>query len=243
MSCVTVTVRLFAMLRQRAGRDVLELELATGATVADALEALRDVDDLGQLLERMPVRAAVNREYVSAEAPLASGDELALIPPVSGGAAPGLSSYDVHVRVTDEPLSLEAIAGAVGRPEAGAIVTFQGTTREVDRLEYEAYTEMAELRIAAILRECADHHGLEAAAAEHRIGAVPLGQPSVIVAVSAAHRAEAFAGAREAIDRIKNEVPVWKREVRVGERGATRRWVEGALPPSSEPAHRVQGPR
>jgi molybdopterin converting factor subunit 1 len=96
MRSVTVTVRLFAMLRERAGRDVIELELASGATVADALEALRDADDLGELLERMPIRAAVNREYVSAEMPLASGDELALIPPVSGGAAPARGGSDMH---------------------------------------------------------------------------------------------------------------------------------------------------
>jgi molybdopterin synthase catalytic subunit len=104
------------------------------------------------------------------------------------------------------------------------VVAFQGTTRDVDRLEYEAYAEMAERRIAAILRDCVDRHGLEAAAAEHRVGAVPLGEPSVIVAVSARHRAEAFAGAREAIDRIKAEAPIWKREVD----GGDARWVEGS---------------
>jgi MoaE-MoaD fusion protein len=92
MRSVTVAVRLFAMLRERARRDVIELELASGATVADALEALRDADDLGELLGRMPIRVAVNREFVSAEMPLASGDELALIPPVSGGAAPPAAS-------------------------------------------------------------------------------------------------------------------------------------------------------
>ena len=86
-------------------------------------------------------------------------------------------------------------------------------TREVSELEYEAYREMAAERIEAILRECAERHGLEAAAAEHRTGTVPLGEPAVIVAVAAAHRTEAFAGAREAIDRIKAEAPIWKREV------------------------------
>jgi MoaE-MoaD fusion protein len=228
MTGVTVTVLLFAMLRERAGRDAFELELADGATVADALEALRDRDGLGEMLERMPVMAAVNREYAASETPLTPGDELALIPPVSGGET-GRADSEPHVRISPDPLSLDAVARVVGRPAAGAVVTFQGTTRDVDRLEYEAYAEMAERRIAAILGECVDRHGLVAAAAEHRVGAVPLGEPSVIVAVSGRHRSEAFAGAREAIDRIKAEAPIWKREVEDGDRGVSR-WVEGSLP-------------
>jgi molybdopterin synthase catalytic subunit len=132
-----------------------------------------------------------------------------------------------HARVTEAPLSLERLAALVARPAAGAIVTFQGTTRDVDRLEYEAYREMAEERIAAIVADAIARHGLEAAAAEHRVGAVPLGEASVAVAAAAAHREEAFAGAREIIDRIKAEAPIWKKEVDVeGER-----WVEGARPP------------
>ena len=130
---------------------------------------------------------------------------------------------DVHVRVTEEPLSLEHLAGLVGRDSAGAIVTFQGTTRDVDLLEYEAYREMAEERIRAIVTDAVERHGLEAAAAEHRIGTVPRGMSSVIVAVSSAHRNEAFAAAREIIDRIKAETPIWKKEVE----GAEERWVEG----------------
>ncbi len=141
-------------------------------------------------------------------------------------------SSQVHVRVTDEPLSLEALSRAVGRPGAGAIVCFEGTTRDVERLEYEAYGEMARERIAAILHSCVERHGLEAAAAEHRVGGVPLGEASVIVAVSAAHRAEAFAGAREAIDAIKAQAPIWKREVE----GASGEWVVGSLPTRPEPA-------
>jgi MoaE-MoaD fusion protein len=138
-----------------------------------------------------------------------------------------------HVRVTAEPLSLERLAGLVGRPAAGAIVTFQGTTREVEWLEYEAYHEMAEERIAAIAADAIERHGLEAAAAEHRVGTVPLGEASVAVAASAAHRDEAFAGAREIIDRIKAEAPIWKKEVEAG--GA--RWVEGARPRDDGQAH------
>src|SRR5215207_2578822 len=135
MPSMTVTVRLFAMLRERAGRDELELELADGATVADAMAALRDRDGLGDMLVRMPVRAAVNREYVANDTALASGDELALIPPVSGGGdAVASTAAETHVRIGTEPLSLDAVARAVRRSRAGAVVTFQGTTRDVERL-------------------------------------------------------------------------------------------------------------
>jgi molybdopterin synthase catalytic subunit len=144
---------------------------------------------------------------------------------------------DVHVRVTEEPLSLERLAGLVGRDSAGAIVTFQGTTRDVERLEYEAYREMAEERIRAIVAEAIERHELEAAAAEHRIGAVQRGLSSVIVAVSAAHREEAFAGAREIIDRIKSEAPIWKKEVE----GPDERWVEGSQPTNAQAGESQSG--
>jgi molybdopterin synthase catalytic subunit len=131
-----------------------------------------------------------------------------------------------HARVTAEPLSLDALVERVRDPRAGAVVTFQGVTREVARLDYEAYVEMAEERIAEIAATAIERHGLCAAAAEHRVGEVPLSEPSVAVAVSAPHRGEAFAGARELIDRIKAEAPIWKKEVEGGE----RRWVEGSRP-------------
>jgi molybdopterin synthase catalytic subunit len=125
--------------------------------------------------------------------------------------------------VTDEPLSLEALARRVARPSAGAIVTFQGTTRDVDELRYEAYREMAQARIAVIVAEAIERHGLTAAAAEHRVGSVPIGEASVVVAASGAHRDETFAGAREIIDRIKEEAPIWKQEIQ----GSEQRWVDG----------------
>ena len=227
-----VEVRLFAILRERAGRDRLALSLPEGATVADALEAAGREPGLGEILAAMPVRVAVNREYVNNDATVAAGDELALIPPVSGGA-----TAPVPVRVTDEPLSIVNLANSVGRPGAGAVVVFCGVTREVERLEYEAYGEMATERIALILAECTAKHGLEAAAAEHRVGSVPLGEPSVVVAVSAAHRGEAFAGAREAIDRIKAESPIWKREIDGEDAGGE--WVEGTAPPGDGEGERL----
>jgi MoaE-MoaD fusion protein len=210
-----VTVRLFAMLRERAGAREVTLELPDGARVGDAIAAL------GPVADGVPVVMAVNREYAPEDAVLDPGDELALIPPVSGGAM-----AVAHARVTEEPLSLDALVERVRDPRAGALVTFQGVTREVDRLEYEAYAEMAEERIARIVAEAIERHGLCAAAAEHRVGTVPLSEPSVAVAASAPHRGEAFAGARELIDRIKAEAPIWKKEVEGGE----ERWVEGTRP-------------
>jgi molybdopterin synthase catalytic subunit len=211
-----VTVRLFAMLRERAGAPEVTLELPEGARVEDA------VAELGHLAEGLPLVMAVNREYAAADRPLDPGDELALIPPVSGGGV----AATAHVRVTDEPLSSELLAERVRDPRAGAVVTFQGVTREVERLHYEAYVEMAEDRLHAIAAEAVDRHGLCAAAVEHRVGAVSLSEPSVVVAVSAPHRDEAFAGAREIIDRVKAEAPIWKKEVEGGE----QRWVEGSEP-------------
>ena len=212
---MTVRVRLFAMLRERAGADEVELDLPDGARVADA------IDRLGDVARGLPLVMAVNREYAPEDQVLDAGDELALIPPVSGGAT---AAPLVHV--TEAPLSLDALVERVRDPRAGAVVTFQGVTREVERLEYEAYREMAEERIAAIVAEAIDSHGACAASCEHRIGTVPLSEPSVAVAVSAPHRGEAFAAARDVIDRVKAEAPIWKKEVEGGE----GRWVEGARP-------------
>ena len=224
---ITIRVRLFAMLRERAGTGELELELEPGATVADALGSLAARDGLGELLSRLPVGTAVNREYAGRDRRLAAGDELALIPPVSGGASDQAQAR-VQARVTGDALSAARLSEQVADAGAGAVVVFQGVTREVQALDYEAYAEMATERIREILGGCVAAHGLLAAAAEHRVGRVALGEASVIVAVSAAHREEAFAGAREAIDRIKTEAPIWKRE----DRGEGRpEWVQGTPPP------------
>jgi molybdopterin synthase catalytic subunit len=211
-----ITVRLFAVLRERAGAEQLTLELPEGARVKDALGQLE------QLADGMPLVMAVNREYAAEERVLDPGDELALIPPVSGGA----TAAPAWARVTDKPLALEELAERVLDPRAGAVVTFQGVTRQVERLHYEAYVEMAEERLEQITLEAIERHGLCAAAVEHRVGAVPLSEPSVCVAVSAPHREEAFAGAREIIDRVKAEAPIWKKEIE----GDEERWVEGSRP-------------
>ncbi|HEV2812635.1 MAG TPA: molybdenum cofactor biosynthesis protein MoaE [Solirubrobacteraceae bacterium] len=206
-----VRIRLFAQLRERAGRSEVEVELPEGALVRDAIAALGDV------AAGLPVVMAINREYADEGAPLSAGDELALIPPVSGGAGP-------HVALRSEPLDIAAVEALVRDPRAGAVVTFSGVTREVDHLDYEAYEEMALERMRAIASAAVERHGLCAAAVEHRVGRVPLSEPSVVVSASAPHRGEAFAGAREIIDELKANTPIWKREE--GE------WVEGSTPTS-----------
>jgi MoaE-MoaD fusion protein len=206
-----IRVRLFAGLRERAGADELELELPEGAVVGDALERMH------ALTEGVRVVMAVNHEYADLESPLHGGDEVALIPPVSGGAVGSL-----HARLTSEPLKLDPLIEMVRDPRAGAVVTFLGVTREVAELEYEAYGEMAEPQMAEIVARAVERHGLCAAAAEHRVGTVPLSEPSVAIAVSAPHRDAAFAGAREIIDELKARVPIWKKEE--GE------WVPGVTP-------------
>ena len=209
-----VQLRLFAGLRERAGAESIELELPAGARVRDALARV------GWLTGGLPVVMAVNREYADADRPLSADDELALIPPVSGGTAPPATM--LHARVHAEPLSLERLIDLVRDPRAGAVVSFLGVTRDVPALEYEAYAEMAEAKLAEIAAAAGRRHVLCAAAVEHRIGTVARSEASIAIAVSAPHRAEAFAGAREIIDAVKAQAPIWKREE--GE------WVRGTIP-------------
>ena len=208
-----VTIRLFAGLRERAGTDRLALELPDDARVADALAQMQDV------IRDVPVVMAVNREYAEGGDSLAAGDELALIPPVSGG-----SVSVIHVRVTSDALALDPLVARVTDPQAGAVVTFLGVTRQVTELDYEAYVAMAERQMERIVAAAIEAHGLCAAAAEHRVGVVALSEASVAIAVSAPHRGAAFAGARQIIDEIKARAPIWKKE----EGG----WVSGSLPPA-----------
>jgi molybdopterin synthase catalytic subunit len=155
---------------------------------------------------------AVNRTYVERGTALADGDEIALIPPVSGGA----------FLLSEAPLSLEQVATEVASDDAGAIATFVGTTRrqsrgrEVVRLEYEAYEGMAEAEMERIANELRERHDVLDVAIHHRIGPVEIGETSVVIAVSAAHRAAALEACREAIDTLKQTVPLWKKELYVG---------------------------
>jgi MoaE-MoaD fusion protein len=221
---VEITVRLFAALREHAGTRQLTLDLHEGATVADAIGALR-AGALAGLPEQACFVTAVDREYVEEDEPLSAGAELALVPPVSGGAATDRAVRKVGI--TEEPLDVEAARLLVGDPRCGATVVFTGTTREVPSLEYEAYEEMALQTMARLADEAVRRHGLVAVAVEHRTGSVALGEPSIVVAASAPHRQEAFEGARFLLDQVKANAPIWKRE---HPEDGPPRWVEGNLP-------------
>jgi molybdopterin synthase catalytic subunit len=203
---VHVSIRLFAGLRERAGTGARELELSDDARVADVWAAL----DLGE--EPPGLLYAVNKSYANAESPLGDGDEVALIPPVSGG----------DFKLTEAPLSLEAAVREVARDEAGAVATFLGTVRNRSRdrsvlyLEYEAYEGMAEDVMAQLAAQLEERHELSAIAIHHRVGRVEIGEPSVVIAVSSPHRAAALAACKEAIDTLKETVPLWKKEVYEG---------------------------
>jgi molybdopterin synthase catalytic subunit len=203
---VRVTVRLFAALRERAGASRRELELPAGATAGDVFAAL------GIGAEPQGLAYAVNREYADRTAALADGDEVALIPPVSGGEAEPL------VLLGPEPIDLARLIAHVSGPDAGAVATFTGTVRERARerevldLEYEAYPGMAEQEIARIARAVLAEHGCLRAAIWHRTGVVAVGEASVAIAISSAHRAPAFAACKQAIDTLKLTVPIWKKE-------------------------------
>jgi molybdopterin synthase catalytic subunit/molybdopterin converting factor small subunit len=200
---VTVRVRLFAGLRERAGWSERDVE---AATVADVWPTL----DLGD--EPNGLLYAVNKRYARPDQPLAHGDEVALIPPVSGGA----------FLLSDQPLSLERAVDEVRDPRAGAIATFEGTTRvhsrgrDVVHLDYEAYEGMAEQVMEEIATELDDRYELCAVAIHHRTGRVTIGETSVVIAVSAPHRGDALAACRDAIDQLKERVPLWKKEVYEG---------------------------
>jgi len=203
LSLVTVRVRLFAGLRERAGWSERDVD---AVTVGDVWAALGLGDEPEGLLY------AVNKAYAERTRALAEGDEVALIPPVSGGA----------FLLSDEPLSLDRAVDEVRDERAGAIATFTGTTRAVSRgrdvvhLDYEAYEGMAEQVMAEIARELEERYELCAVAVHHRTGRVVIGETSVVIAVSAPHRSDALAACRDAIDQLKERVPLWKKEVYAG---------------------------
>ncbi len=203
-----LTVRLFAGLRELAGADTVDVELAEPATVADLLAALGPTP-LGALPDRSFI-VAVNRAYATPAAAIAPGDEVALIPPVSGGAP--AAAVVRRAVVVDGPLDPTGLLDLVRDVRAGGVVLFEGDPREVAHLDYEAYAEMAEPLMASIAEEEAVRHGLVAVAIEHRVGRVPAGAAAVLVAVGAPHRGEAFEGARAIMDRLKAEAPIFKRE-------------------------------
>jgi molybdopterin synthase catalytic subunit len=201
-----VNVRLFAALRERAGASAVELDLDDGATIGDVWPLLGLGDEPAGILY------AVNRAFADRRDLLTAGDEVAVIPPVSGG----------DFRLSGEPLSVDAAVAEVRADDAGAIATFIGTTRAHSRggdvlyLDYEAYEGMAEQAMADLADELKRRHELCKVAIHHRVGRVEIGEMSVVIAVSASHRAAALAACREAIDELKVSVPLWKKESYVG---------------------------
>jgi molybdopterin synthase catalytic subunit len=203
---VRITVRLFAGLREIAGESSRELELPETSSVADVWPAL----NLGA--EPAGLLYALNRAYADRETTLSDGDEVALIPPVSGGA----------FRLTQGPVNLTSVVVAVVDERAGAIATFLGTVRarsrgrDVIALEYEAYEEMAEEMLAEIAAEVDDRYDLCKVAITHRLGRVEVGETSVAIAVSAQHRQDALAACADVIEALKARVPLWKKELYEG---------------------------
>lgn len=204
-----ITVKLFALLREGVGQREMEMEVSEGTTAAQVLQGL--VAQHPRLAGSAEACLfAVNQEFVEGETVLKAGDEMALIPPVSGGAA-----YEI----TEEEISAAEVARLVEDEANGAVVTFIGVVRRFSRgkrvrfLEYEAYKEMAEKKMAEIGEEIRVRWGLDRVAICHRVGHLEVGTTSVVIVVGAPHRKEAFEACRYAIDRLKRVVPIWKKEV------------------------------
>jgi molybdopterin synthase catalytic subunit len=205
-----VRLRLFGAVREAVGSKELELSLTPGACVAD-LRALLLRQFPGLLPLDARVRVSVNRELADGEAPLADGDEVALLPPVSGGVG--------ACTLSGSRLDVAAVVTRVTGPGVGGVVTFIGTVRDhargrsIDHLEYEAYPEMAEREMERIADEAAARFPGARVAMAHRTGHLAVGEIAVVIAAAAPHRAEAFAACRFAIDTLKERVPIWKKEI------------------------------
>lgn len=226
-STIRVRVRCFASVRECLGQDVFDVDLAIGTSVAQLLALLARQ---APALERLPLAFAVNRDYARSETVLRDGDEVAFIPPISGGSGRG----DLYrFELVDGPIDPRALEAEVRTDRDGAVVTFAGTTRDhndgaaVLGLAFEAYAEMAQKVMCAIFEAAIKRFPITRARVVHRLGEVPIGEASVVVVVSSPHRAPAFDACRYLMDRLKNEVPIFKREHLVG--GSGERWV-GDLP-------------
>ena len=213
------------MQRELVGAKAIPLELPPDSTVTDAWEAMAALHP-GLAPGRSSVRFARNGDYAEPTVALADGDEVAFIPPVSGGS--GIPSR--LCRLTHDPIDANDLVAAVWTPADGAVCTFHGIVREDSRnrtvryLEYDAYPAMAEKKMAEILDEVAARWPQQRAAIVHRLGVVPLGEASVVIAVASPHRGESFEACRYVIDRVKEVVPIWKKEVFTdGEE-----WIEGS---------------
>lgn len=243
-----VTVRFFATLRDRAGVEQAEIELADGATVATLLKHLSETyprltPALGTTI------VAINHDYAFAEDPLSDGDEVGLFPPVSGGSSDDERWPEVFA-ITEEPLDIDTIVAAISRPQTGAVCVFTGVVRgitqtdqghlDTDHLHYEAYQPMAERKLRQVAREIRERYPLvQGIALVQRIGRLDVGEITVLIACASGHRHDGvFEAARYGIDRLKEIVPVWKQEV--GPDG--RAWVEGHYSPTPQDVERASGP-
>lgn len=228
-----IRIRYFASFREMTGKSEERLEVPEEASVAEARALLLGrYPRLQGIMERS--LCAVNRSYVAPETQLHKGDELVFIPPMGGGSQEQAKRKDEQameavIRLTREPLDRAALVEAVTRASDGGIVVFEGVVRDNARgkqiryLEYEAYVEMAEQQIHAIVDEAKRRWGVEHVAVAHRFGRLEIGEASVIIVVAAPHRGEAFEACRYIIDTLKTTVPIWKKEVATN----GEEWVEG----------------
>jgi molybdopterin converting factor subunit 1 len=214
MQTLQIDLRFFAVVRERIGESQRSIQLPAGSQVSAVMHYVEsEFADIAPLFRASMIMR--NQEYVDLDEPLADGDEIAFIPPVSGGE-------EDHVRVHAGVLDAPAITGLVERPDAGAVVTFLGVVRDNARgravlwLDYEAYPEAAEKMLARIAGEMRERWPILAIAIEHRTGKLEIGATSVVIAVSSAHRDAAFAASAYAIERIKQIVPIWKKEAYAG---------------------------
>lgn len=210
---IAVRVRIFARLREQAGFETETLMLPISSTLSDVYEAVRKGHP-GLAEGRDGVRGALNQEFCDWTAPVSDGDEVAFIPPVSGGA----HGAGILFEVTADPLDARRLEAAVAHKGAGAICTFTGVVRDnsrgrsVTHLDYEAYEDMAAAQMRKIGDEIGDKWPEARVAMAHRTGKLEIGEASVVVTVSCPHRAEAIAACKWGIDRLKESVPIWKKE-------------------------------
>ena len=225
-----VSVRYFAGMREALGRSEETREVAPDTTAGALFDQVSGEHPRLAGMKRATM-LMVNQEYVDADHPLTEGDEVAFIPPVSGG-----SDNSPLFRVTPDPLDAREVEAAVAGPDAGAIVTFTGTVRDhargqaVTALEYEAYAPAAEKMLVRIGDEIRERWGVDRVAIVHRTGLLPVGEASVVIAVASAHRGEAFAACQYAIERLKEIVPIWKKE----------HYADGAVWVGSEAAYQAE---
>jgi MoaE-MoaD fusion protein len=212
-AAMRIHVLYFAVFRERLGRDEEDVEVTDGSTVAQTIDHLAARHaDIAKLRGRF--RVAVNQEFADDNHVLGDGDEVALIPPVAGGSR--------HVVLSDQPLSLDRCITAVSGPGMGGIVTFTGMVRlhsrgtTIDHLEYEAYAPMAVKVMTELCEEIESEVAGAKLAVEHRVGNLAIGDIAVVIAAAAPHRAEAFTACRAMIDRLKDRVPIWKKEIGTG---------------------------